>query len=136
MSRGLVTVINTTPYKEQPVPEVGKEYHIFDDGKISFGRHYVAKVTEVLPFDECLDAELLSAWGKDVVECYWLFPEYTDYIIKAVSDFDKDPLCFVRTKDGGWFSIDYPSCWMGARLDVDGSLYKSLNEFVRHLRNE
>ena len=29
----------------------------------------------------------------------------------------------------GWFSIDYPSGWMGARLDIDGRLYKSMIEF-------
>ena len=45
---GTVTIINTTPYKLQPVPEVGKEYHAFDDGKIRPSRHYIAKIVNIL----------------------------------------------------------------------------------------
>lgn len=127
---GTVTVINTKPYKEQPVPEVGKEYHIFDDGKISFGRHYVAKVTEVLPFEKVANPEsqLYRAWEENIMEAYWLFAQDTDYFVKAESSYDNNPLFFVRTVDGGWFSIDYPNVWMGARLDIDGSLYEKMKE--------
>ena len=52
---GTVTVINTTPYKLQPVPEVGKEYHAFDDGKIRPSRLEHVKIVEVIPFKECED---------------------------------------------------------------------------------
>jgi hypothetical protein len=134
MSNGTVTIINTKPYNLQPVPEPGKEYHIFDDGKIKPSRHYTAKIVEVIPFNECGDSEpeVLDAyyiqWREQVEECYWLFAATTDYFIKAISDFDKNPLYFVRTNDGGWFSIDYPGCWMGARLDIDGSLYNKMIE--------
>lgn len=128
MSKGTVTVINTTPYKGQPVPEVGKDYHIFDDGKIRLSRHYIASITNIIPFEECADEELQNAWKVNVKEAYWLFASETDYFIKAVSDFNKEPLYFVRTVDGGWFSIDYPSIWMGARLDIDGSLYEKMKE--------
>lgn len=110
------------------IPEVGKEYHIFDDGKIRPSRHYIAKILEVIPFGDRKDKELQDAWQENVKEAYWLFAPETDYFIKATSDFDKDPLYFVRTVDGGWFSIDYPNTWMGARLDLDGSLYKSMIE--------
>jgi len=126
MSNGTVTIINTTPYNLQSVPEVGKEYHIFDDGKISMSRHYTAKIVEVIPFEKCEDLELMSKWAEEVIECYWLFATATDYFVKAVSDYDKNPLYFVRTTDGGWFSIDYPSVWMGARLDIDGRLYNKM----------
>jgi hypothetical protein len=123
-----VTVINTKPYKEQPVPEVGKEYHIFDDGKISPSRHYTAKIVEVIPFEKCEDLELMSKWADEVIECYWLFATATDYFVKAESSYDENPLFFVRTADGGWFSIDYPNVWMGARLDIDGHLYEKMKE--------
>lgn len=126
MSNGTVTCINLKPYKEQPVPEAGKEYHIFDDGKLSPSRHYTAQVIEVIPFENCEDLELMSKWADNVAECYWLFATATDYFVKAVSDYDKNPLYFVRTTDGGWFSIDYPTCWMGARLDIDGSWYDKM----------
>ncbi len=126
---GTITCINTTPYKEQPVPEVGKEYHIFDDGKINLSRHYTAKILEVIPFEEHHDYKLLHAWVSNVKEAYWLFADETDYFIKAESSYDKNPLYFVRTTDGGWFSIDYPNTWMGARLDIDGSIYNKMIEY-------
>ena len=126
---GTVTIINTTPYKLQPVPEVGKEYHIFDDGKIRPSRHYIAKVLEVIPFaDIDLDSDLIDVWTVEKDESDFLYAQETDYFIRAESDFDENPLYFVRTLDGGWFSIDYPNCWMGARLDVDDELYKQMKE--------
>ena len=124
---GTVTVINTKPYNLQPLPEAGKEYHIFDDGKISYGRHYIAKILKLIPYEDAREITALhKAWEEQVAECYWLYNKTTDYFVMAESDYDKDPLYFVRTKDGGWFSIDYPSCWMGARLDIDGSLYNEM----------
>jgi hypothetical protein len=125
---GTVTIINTTPYSLQPVPEVGKEYHIFDDGKISPSRHFTAKIVEVIPFAQCADSEseLNRAWRENVKEAYWLFANETDYFVKATSSYDANPLFFVRTTDGGWFSIDYPNVWMGARLDIDGELYNKM----------
>ena len=119
---GTVTVINTTPYKLQPVPEVGKEYHIFDDGKIKPCRHAITNISEVIPFDDCSDTELLELWHNEVEECYWLYASETDYFVKA--EYDDETVYFVRTKDGGWFSLG----WFGARLDIDGSLYQKLLE--------
>ena len=128
MSNSIVTIINTIPYKEQPVPEVGKEYHIFDDGKLSPSRHYTAKIVKVIPFKKCANPEsqLYRAWEENIVEAYWLFAQDTDYFVKAESSYDKNSLFFVRTTDGGWFSINYPNCWMGARLDVTGKLYEDM----------
>ena len=128
---GTVTVIYTAPYNLQPVPEVGKEYHIFDDGKIRPSRHSIAKVLEVIPFKEA-DEDVLREWCSDVAECYWLYASETDYFVRAKWGQDTDYLYFVRTQDGGWFSLG----WFGARLDIDGELYKSMNEFGRYLRDE
>lgn len=38
--------------KLESIPEVGKEYNFFDDGKISPSRHHKAKVLRVVPYDE------------------------------------------------------------------------------------
>jgi hypothetical protein len=38
---------------------------------------------------------------------------------------DTEPQYFVRTKDGGWFSLG----WFGSRLDIDGSLYEKMKEW-------
>ncbi len=119
---GTVTIINPTPYKLQPVPEVGKEYHAFDDGKIRPSRLEVVKILEVIPFKECWDFALLSNWTEEVTECYWLYAQETDYFVKA--EYDDETAYFVRTKDGGWFSLG----WFGSRLDVDGSLYEKMIE--------
>ena len=121
---GTVTIINTTPYNLQPVPEVGKEYHIFDDGKVNPTRHSIAKVLEIIPFNECEDTELIELWYKEVADCYWLYETVTDYFVRAKWGQDTDPMYFVRTKDGGWFSMG----WFGSRLDVDGSLYEKMIE--------
>ena len=69
----------------QPIPELNKEYHIFDDGKIKPSRHYKCTVTNIIPINECHDEELLKAWKCNTVECHWLFSEETDYFIKANS---------------------------------------------------
>ena len=121
---GTVTVINMTPYKLQPVPEVGKEYKAFDDGKIRPSRLEVVKILEVIPFKECQDNELISNWTVEVTDCYWLYAKETDYFIKAETDVYSDPCYFVRTTDGGWFSLG----WWGSRLDADGSLYEKMKE--------
>ena len=109
-------------------PEIGKKYHIFDDGKVRPTRHFVATVLEVISFADCKDEDLIAAWKDNVESSPWLFALETDYFIKAESDFDEDYLYFVRTKDGGWFSMDITSWWQGARLDIDGSLYKIMVE--------
>ena len=122
---GTVTVINTTPQKLQPVPEVGKEYNAFDDGKIRPSRLEHVKIVEVIPFNECTDQTLVATWKREVEECYWLYAEETDYFIKAnCVQPDIGAQWFVRTVDGGWFSIG----WWGSRLDIDGELYKKMKE--------
>lgn len=119
---GTVTIINTTPYKLQPVPEVGKEYHAFDDGKIKPSRHSIVKITEVVPFAAVNHKAFLEEWQQQVEDCYWLYAKETDCFVKA--EWDDETSYFVRTLDGGWFSLGF---W-GSRLDVDGSLYEKMIE--------
>ena len=117
---GTVTVIRlgADKYEPQPVPEVNKEYYAFDDGKIKPSRLERVKIVEVIPFKECQDNELISNWTVEVADCYWLYAQDTDYFIKAEGD--NETSYFVRTTDGGWFSLG----WFGSRLDIDGSLYE------------
>ena len=119
---GTVTIINPEPYKPQPVPEVGKEYHAFDDGKIRRSRHSIVRITEVVPFASVNHKAFLEEWQQEVEDCYWLYAKETDYFVKA--EWDDETSYFVRTQDGGWFSLG----WFGARLDIDGSLYQKLLE--------
>lgn len=119
---GTVTILNLTPYDPQPVPELDKEYHTFDDGKVKPSRHSIATITKIIPFADA-DSELLDTWKQNVEECYWLYAPETDYFVRAT--YDDTTEHFVRTTDGGWFSLG----WFGARLDVTGKLYKSMIEF-------
>lgn len=119
---GTITLLNPKEYKKQPVPEVGKEYHVFDDGKIKPSRHHIVTITEVCPFKECDDNKLMSDWAEEVTDCYWLYANETDYFVKATAVYSENPQYFVRTKDGGWFSLGF----FGARLDIDGSLYTNM----------
>lgn len=125
---GNVKIINLTPYQKQPIPESGKEYHTFDDGKVKPSRHAITKVIELIPFDAA-EKWLIDAWKHNVEECYWLYATETDYFIKAEYEDDEDPSYFVRTVDGGWFSIGF---W-GSRLDVSGELYASMQNFYGNL---
>ena len=105
------------------LPEIGKTYNCFDDGKISKSRMYKVTITEIIPFDKA-DDELLELW-KEVLSIYWLF-EKTDCFIKFKStEFkDKPNGVFARTKNGGWFGLG--NYWNKGLLDIDGSLTDSL----------
>ncbi len=106
------------------LPEIGKIYAFFDDGKSGFSRRYKAKVVAIFTAAEIKqnDTKLYAAW-LDVSKHYdWVYAETTDYFIKCdIPSYDKNPVWVVRTREGNWFSIDYPNWWMAGRLDVDGS---------------
>lgn len=51
----MVIVLNPKEYKEQPIAEVGKEYHIFDDGLVDI--------------DGSLYQKMIEWFGKESVEC-------------------------------------------------------------------
>ena len=124
----MVTILNPKPYKEQPVPEADNEYHVFDDSKIKPSRHGIVRVTKVIPFAEFTQEDIMEEWRQEVMDCYWLYATETDYFVEARYDDepeDEEPSYFVRTTDGGWFSLG----WFGARLDIDGSLYSKMLEW-------
>lgn len=132
----------------KPVPEVGKDYHFFDDGKISHSRHYIATIkrlitkeeaksiifelTEYFNDDDYYDykSSLYDIWQGEIEEYDWIIAKDTDYIVEAsIPEYDDNLIYFVRTKDGGWFSMNIQSDWQGGRLDIDGKLYESLLEY-------
>ena len=136
--------------KQKPIPEVNKEYHFFDDGKISNSRHYVCKIVKIIPFSEAKnviaknvptwdfenncnifeDKTLLECFNENVKQCHWLYSPVTDVIVEAsCPEYDENNLFFIRTLNGGWFSMDIQSSWQGGRLDIDGHLYEQLMKF-------
>ena len=107
------------------LPEIGKTYNCFDDGKIRESRMYQVTIDEIIPFEKA-DNELLELWEKEGLPRYWLF-EKTDYFIKFTSNEFKDEPngVFARTKGGNWFGLG--NYWNSGRLDIDGSLTESLS---------
>lgn len=130
-----------------PLPIVGKKYHFFDDGKCGPSRHYIAEVKEVITVKEAKTREvpcevddegnesyfktLVEIWGRELKEHDFLFAKETDYFVRcSVPKYDKNDLWFVRTRNGGWFSMDIQSWWQGGRLDVTGEIYRDIkNQF-------
>lgn len=110
----------------QPVPEIGKKYHCFDDGKITFSRHYIIKVDEVLNHMEFKRKypELFQRYIKEARNHYWLFSRRTDKFIVTYSGENGETEVFVRTKQGGWFSIG--SLFNSGKLDVTSRLWEYL----------
>ena len=127
------TVLYSRKKHMQPVPEVGEEYHCFDDGKISLSRHYTVKVKEVLGHMAFRKKypEYFRAYVEYAGACFWLYSRRTDVFVVTEAD-DKGrndeykTEVFVRTKRGGWFSIGYPSSLYCGELDVTGRLYIGL----------
>lgn len=132
------------------IPEVGKEYHFWDDGKSSPARHYICKCEGVIPYKEAKNivfelkdypdpkncelfipykVSLHEIWKRESGHCYWLFAEDTDYFVEiSCPNYDNNNLWAARTKDGGWFTMDVQSSWQGGEIDVTGEKFNSIIE--------
>jgi len=108
------------------LPIVDDTYDYFDDGKINPSRRLSVKIIDVIPFCD-IDEDSLLQWNLEVNQCSWLYSNDTDYFVKGIlslNDCSQEIITFVRTIDGGWFSLGY---WAG-RLDLDGKLLKEMKE--------
>lgn len=118
---------------KQALPEVGKRYHFFEDGKSGPSRHYIIEITEIIPFEEMIDGELLDMYDAEVEEADFLYAPETDYFVygrKVLLDNTldmEDEFIFIRTNYGGWFSFGH---WFeDGQLDVDSSKYSEIVEY-------
>ena len=143
--------------KLKPIPEVGKSYHFWDDGKTSVSRHYICKVERIVPFEEAkniilstprgendiyengkfenvfINMSLEDIWKEEVRQCDWLYEKETDYFIEASCPvYDDNNLWFARTKYGGWFSMNIQSWWQSGALDVDENIFTNIVEFWKN----
>ena len=119
-------------YRPLPVPEAGKRYHCFNDGKITFSRHYIIEVYEVLDFMQFKRKypEMVKKYIDATKGHYWLYIRRTDKFVVAFEGENNECVVYIRTKDGSWFSI---SGWLNsAELDVTGKLWDNL---VKHIDN-
>lgn len=109
------------------IPEVGKTYAFFDDGKTGLTRRYKATVLDKISFEisEELYPELFAGWKENLEEADFLYAPITDFFIRcSIPKYDDNFVYFVRDKSDSWFSIDYPHGWMSGLLDVDGEYSK------------
>lgn len=120
------TVLYSHKKHIKPVPEVGKKYHCFDDGKITFSRHFIIKVDEVLGHQQFKKKyyEHFLKYRKAVKRCYWLYSTHSDKFIITHNGENEEIGVYVRTKQGGWFGCG--DFWNSARLDVTGKIWESL----------
>ena len=120
------------------LPEIGKIYKFYDDGKITYSRQYRCKIINIIPYNNVSDK--IKEQYKTLVNHYkWIFSSYTDYFIigKVEDDIIEDQV-FMRTLKGDWFSnaislntkdfdiIDRGD--VGGLLDVDGVITKELEQ--------
>jgi hypothetical protein len=143
-------------------PEIGKEYHFWDDGKVSPSRHYICKVIDIIsleqakdimleftqfdcwhgyfdpPFEEVIKMSLYDIWMYQKESCDWLFADETPYFVKiSIPTYDDNDLYCVQMKNGGWFSLDIQSGWQGGVLDIDGEIWDNvMKDCVEPIENE
>ena len=104
----------------KPIPELGKTYTSFDDGKINSSRAFGVIIQKIIPFKD-ITKEVLGIWQEEVDTCTWLYAKQTDFFIEgelSIGEGDTTQVFYVRTHEGEWFSLGY---WAG-KLDVDGNL--------------
>ena len=126
------------------IPVPGKIYHVFDDGKITWARHFLVRCKEVVPLDILSSdpkyAKVFEAWKNR--GCEWLYDDTTDYvaICEDIEDAASERvlheetwdrmLFYTRTKHQDWFGF-------GTLLD-DGVLdvtRKTWTDFLNAVRS-
>ena len=120
------TVLYSHKKHMKPIPEIGKKYHCFDDGKITFSRHFIIEVNEVLGHQQFKKKypEQFKLYREAVKRCYWLYSTHSDKFVITYKGEDNGLGVYVRTKQGGWFGIG--DFWDSATLDVTGEIWDDL----------
>lgn len=124
------TVLYNRKKHMQSVPEIGKRYHCFDDGKITFSRHFIIQIDEVLGYMQF--RKKYPDYFKKYVEAarghYWLYSTHSDKFVITHKGENDELGVYVRTKQGGWFGIG--DWFNSAKLDVTGNIWDGLVERI------
>lgn len=133
----------------KPLPVIGNQYHFWDDGKTNPGRHYICRCERIITSEEAksIMIEIPNYYDNDVMDTIslyehwhnnempehdWLYAKDTDYFIEcSCPKYDEHNLWFVRTKDGGWFSMNIQSYWQSGRLDVDSAIFNDVINYIK-----
>ena len=140
-------------------PEIGKEYHFWDDGKVSPSRHYICKVTDIITLEQAKDIileftqfegtideednifpkmSLYDIWMHQKEMTDWIFADKTPYFVKiSIPTYDDNDLYCAYTKHDGWFSLDIQSSWQGGILDIDNKKWDYImKEYANSIEDE
>lgn len=75
--------------------------------------------------DKIVTITLFERWQEEKKDVDFLYSEDTDCFVElSCPEYDEHNLYAVRTKDGGWFTLDVQSWWQAGRLDVTGKKYQ------------
>lgn len=124
------------------IPEIGKYYNYFDDGKISHSRLYKVLIYKILTKEQIFEDPIYKTLWEANCEAYPdVYDKNCDTFIVGISEETSIPRVevFGYTKDGNWFGLGeliydiegnpISDCWWcSGRLDVDGNLTKQLEE--------
>lgn len=114
----------------KPIPEIGKRYHCFDDGKVTFSRHFIVQVDEVLGYQQFRKKyfEQFVKYMQRLKTHDYLYAHRTDKFVITHHGENDELGVYVRTKYGGWFGIG--DFFNSAILDVTGELF---NDIIRNI---
>jgi hypothetical protein len=116
-------------YATLDIPELGKIYQCFDDGKIKRSRQYSVEITGISKFNTITDKNYLREWKNEVKSCPSLYNKSTDYFVNGYSKELDVEITFVRCVNDGWFSFGLES----GRLDIDGELLEILEWYEKNI---
>jgi len=113
------------------LPNIRETYNCFDDGKVTASRLYQIEIEEIIEFKDS-SQDIKSLWKEELQQCNWLYnSRTTHFIVGRNLTYDSKEI-FAETKDGGWFGLKGKYQIIG-RLDLDGSLTKSMNDRISAL---
>ena len=95
------TQINNTS-----LPEIGKTYHYFDDGKIRESRHSVVKILNIIKVEDA-DRFMTEFFNRIKSEYDWIFDEKQDYFIIGYNETDCPGVTMLFARSGGdWYGFE------------------------------
>ena len=92
---------------KQPLPEIGKEYNYYDDGKIRQSRHSIVKIIDIIPYNEA-NREIINFFERMKKEYHWVWDKETDYFIIGYnkSDIAGFTMIFAKMNGISWYGFD------------------------------
>lgn len=120
------------------VPELYGYYDFWDNDRREEKYHYFAWVMDIITPDRAkniilpvpthnfddgtvtnVEMSLYERWEEEVLFCNDIYQDFTDFFIKAnIPGYSENPVYFVRSKDGTWYSIDTTEINTKGKLEI------------------